>query len=99
MTDLPQKPIHPGDVLSEVYMKSLQPSVTVSDLADSISVSSPELANFIAGKRPVTMALAARLAMRFNTTTTYWLGLQALYNQQSHISNGLRARQAKRPRR
>lgn len=81
MTDLPQKPIHPGEVLGEVYLKSSQPAVTVSDLADSINVSSQELTNFIAGKCPVTMALAARLAMRFRTTTAYWLGLQALYDK------------------
>ena len=100
MTDLPQKPIHPGEVLGEVYLKSFQPAVTVSDLADSINVSSQQLTNFIAGKCPVTMALAVRLAMRFRTTTAYWLGLQNLYNQQSQLFNGLRAhRQAKSPRR
>ena len=100
MADLTQKPIHPGEVLGEVYMKSFQPSITVSDLADSIDVPSQELTNFMAGKCPVTVALAARLAMRFRTTTAYWLGLQNLYNQQSQISNGLKAhRQAKSPRR
>lgn len=100
MTSLSQEPIHPGEVLDEVYMKPVQPPLTVQDVADSIDVSSKELANFIAGKRPVTMPLAARLAMKFRTTTGYWLGLQNLYNQQSHISNGLKVhRQAKRPRR
>jgi addiction module HigA family antidote len=86
MTDLPQKPIHPGEVLGEVYLKSFQPAVTVSDFADSINVSSQELTNFIAGKCPVTMALAARLAMRFRTTTAYWLGLQALYDKRSQAA-------------
>lgn len=89
MTDLPQKPIHPGEVLGEVYMKSVQPAVTVSDLADSINISSRELTNFIAGKCPVTMALAARLAMRFRTTTAYWLGLQALYDKRSQTAKSL----------
>lgn len=81
MTDLFQKPIHPGEVLGEVYMKSLQPSVTVSDLADSIGIPSQELALFIAAQRPVTMALAAKLAMKFRTTTEYWLGLQEQYDK------------------
>lgn len=97
MMDLPQKPIHPGEVLDEVYLKSVQPAVTVSDLADSINVSSQELTNFIAGKCPVTMALAARLAMRFRTTTVYWLGLQALYDKRSQTATSLRvSHQAKR---
>jgi addiction module HigA family antidote len=98
MRSLSQETIHPGEVLDEVYMKPVQ--ITVHDLADSINVSSKELANFIAGKRPVTLPLAARLAMRFRTTTGYWLGLQDLYNRQSQTSNGLRVhRQAKIPRR
>jgi addiction module HigA family antidote len=100
MMNSTQQSIHPGEVLNEVYMKPLQPPLTVHDVADSISVSSKELASFIAGKRPVTMPLAARLAMRFRTTTGYWLGLQDLYNRQSRISTGLQAhRQAKHPRR
>lgn len=97
MTDLTKKPIHPGEVLGEVYMKSFQPAVTVSDLADSINVSSQELTDFIAGKRPVTMALVARLAMRFRTTTAYWLELQALYDKRSQTAKfPWVSRQAKR---
>lgn len=100
MRSLSQETIHPGEVLDEVYMRPVQPPLTVRDLADSINVSSKELANFIAGKRPVTLPLAARLAMRFRTTTGYWLGLQDLYDRQSQTSNGLRVhRQAKIPRR
>jgi addiction module HigA family antidote len=100
MMGLTQKPIHPGEVLDEVYIKPVQPPITIHDLADSINVSSKELANFIGGKRPVTLPLAARLAMRFRTTTGYWLGLQDLYNQQSQTSTSLRAhRQSKIPRR
>lgn len=98
MRSLSQETIHPGEVLDEVYMKPVQ--ITVHDLAESINVSSKELANFLAGKRPVTLPLAARLAMRFRTTTGYWLGLQDLYDRQSQTSNGLRVhRQAKIPRR
>ncbi len=99
MMSLSQEPIHPGEVLDVVYMRPVQPPLTVEDVAGSINVSSKELANFIAGKRPVTMPLATRLAMRFRTTTGYWLGLQDLYNRQSRISNGWRVhRQAKGPR-
>jgi len=86
MTDLIQKPIHPGEVLSEVYMKSLDPPLNVTELANAIDVPPQELTRFITGKRPVTMPLASRLAMRFGTTTIYWLGLQALYDYRSQAS-------------
>jgi addiction module HigA family antidote len=85
MTNLPQKPIHPGEVLGEVYMKSFQPAVTVSDLADSIGVPPEELMDLLAGKQYVTMSLALRLAVRFRTSTRYWLRLQDLYDRQSRV--------------
>ncbi len=98
--DLVQKPIHPGEVLDEVYIKSLLPAVTVHDLAQSIDIPYKELTNFIAGKRPVTEGLAAKLAMKFRTTSGYWLDLQDLYNKRSQRFNSLKMhRQAKSPRR
>ncbi len=97
MTSLSEKPIHPGEVLAEVYLKQMEPPMAVSDLADSIHVLPQELANFIEGKRPVTPPLAARLAMRFRTTTRFWLGLQSLYDKQSRAYKSLRThRRAKR---
>ncbi len=80
------KLIHPGEVLLEVYMKQSAPPITVKDLAESINSSPMELAMFIAGERPVTTSLAARFAIRFKTTTQYWLGLQSAYDKQSRPS-------------
>lgn len=82
MTDSSEKPIHPGEVLGEVYMKPSRPPITVTDLADSLDLSARELTSFIDGKRPVTMPLAVRLAIRFRTTTGFWLGLQHQYDKQ-----------------
>ncbi len=87
MKDLIGQPIHPGEVLGEVYMKSAQPPLSVHDVAESIDISPRELVSFLEGQRPATMPLAARLAMRFRTTPAYWLGLQALYDTQSHASS------------
>lgn len=92
MSDLPEKPIHPGEVLAEVYMKASEPQVAVDDLAESIGVSTEELTALLAGKQFVTMSLAVRLAIRFRTTTRYWLGLQDLYDRQSHASRYFRIR-------
>ena len=83
MIELPEQPIHPGEVLAEVYMKPTAFSLTVTTLAESIDVSPMELSMFIVGRQSVTPSLAARLAIRFQTTTEYWLGLQRLYDQQS----------------
>lgn len=79
--ELPEKPIHPGEVLAEVYMKPFAFPITVNELAESIDVSPMELSLFIEGKHSLTTSLAARLAMRFKTTTAYWVGLQMSYDR------------------
>lgn len=83
-------PIHPGVVLGEVYMKSVEPPLTIYAVAESIDISPKELMSFLAEQRPVTRPLAARLAMKFRTTTAYWLGLQALYNRRHQLAKPLR---------
>lgn len=91
-----ETPIHPGEVLAEVYMNAVQPCLTVSELADSINVPPQELTEFIGGKRPVTLSLAARFAMRFSTTKEYWVGLQDLYEKGAHESHFLRVSRQRR---
>ncbi len=86
MTSLFEQPIHPGEVLEEVYRKPSRPPITVADLADSLDLSAQDLSNFIGGKRPVTMPLAVRLAIRFRTTTGFWLGLQDQYDRRFQTS-------------
>lgn len=81
MSDSFEKPIHPGEVLGEVYMKSAQPPITVPELAGFLQVPAGELSRFLGGKRSVTMPLAARLAIRFRTSRSFWLGLQEQYNR------------------
>lgn len=91
-----ETPIHPGEVLAEVYMNAVQPRLTVSELADSIDVPPQELTEFIGGKRPVTLTLAARFAMRFKTTKEYWVGLQDLYEKEAHEFRFLRVSRQRR---
>ena len=86
MRDQSNNPIHPGEVLAEVYMNAFEPPITIDDLADSIAVSPTALRNLLTGKQSVTQPFAVRLAIRFRTTTRYWLGLQELYDKQSEAS-------------
>lgn len=91
-----EKPIHPGEVLAEVYMNAVRPRLTVYELADSIDVPPQELTEFMGGKRPVTTSLAARFAMRFRTTKEYWVGLQDLYEKGAHETRFLRLSRQRR---
>ncbi|NJL17496.1 MAG: HigA family addiction module antidote protein [Nitrospira sp.] len=77
-------------------MKAFHPPVTVTDLANSLDVSVRELNRFIEGKQPVTMPLAVRLAIRFRTTTRFWIGLQHQYNDRFRASTAHHLHRLKR---
>ena len=76
------KPIHPGEVLFEVYMKEATPPLTVGMLARTLKVSEQLLMNLINGQRSITPSLAMQLSVICHTTPRYWLQLQRAYERQ-----------------
>ncbi|HKY71873.1 MAG TPA: HigA family addiction module antitoxin [Nitrospira sp.] len=87
------KPIHPGEVLLEVYMKPAIPPVTVELLSRTMGVPEQVLADLIEGHRSITPSLAMQLSVICRTTPDYWLQLQKAYNRQTA------KRKNRRPRR
>jgi addiction module HigA family antidote len=80
MTHARIRPIHPGEVLLEVYMKPSIPPLTVAELSQRIRVSPRYIQSLIHGHRSITPAMAARLGMIRYTTPDYWLSLQKTYD-------------------
>ncbi len=74
------KPIHPGEVLLEVYMKPASPPVTIGDLSRTLSVPQRHIVDLVTGKQTMTRSLAARLGVIFKTTPEYWTCLQRTYD-------------------
>ena len=70
-------PIHPGEVLSEDYLKPLEMSQNA--LAKAIGVPADRISEIIRGRRGITGDTALRLSHYFDTTPQFWLGLQADY--------------------
>jgi antitoxin HigA-1 len=68
------RPIHPGEILSEEYLKPL--GMSVSALAIALRVPAPRMDDIIRQKRAVSVDTALRLARYFNTTAQFWLNLQ-----------------------
>jgi antitoxin HigA-1 len=77
------KPIHPGEVLLEVYMKPATPPLTVEMLAQTLRVPMACVTELIGGRRAVTPSMALRLGVICRTTAEYWLGLQRTYEAQA----------------
>ncbi len=72
------KPITPGEVLLEDYLKPL--GVSQYRLAKSIKVPASRIHDVIHGRRAITAELALRLARFFGTDPQSWLNLQAHYD-------------------
>jgi len=72
------KPVHPGQVLLEEFLKPM--GLSQNQLALSTSISSHRIDEIVLGKRPVTANTALRLARYFDMSPQFWLGLQMDYD-------------------
>ncbi|HLG01734.1 MAG TPA: HigA family addiction module antitoxin [Acidimicrobiia bacterium] len=74
---LPRKrtPTHPGEILSEEFLKPL--GLTQVALADHLDVPVQRINELVRGKRGVTPETAWLLAGAFGTTPEFWLNLQS----------------------
>ena len=72
------KPVHPGEVLSEDFMKPY--NLSMNKLALDLRVPVTRIADIVAERRAVTTDTALRLARYFKTTPEFWLNLQTKYD-------------------
>ena len=72
------KPVHPGEVLLEEFLKPMR--LSQSQLALAIRVPARRINEIVLGKRGVTADTALRLARYFDMSPQFWLGLQMDYD-------------------
>ncbi|MDX9714992.1 MAG: HigA family addiction module antitoxin [Dissulfurispiraceae bacterium] len=72
------KPIHPGEILSEEFLKPL--NVSQYKLAKDINVSARRINEIVHGTRSITADTALRLSRYFALSERFWLNLQARYD-------------------
>ncbi|HTD56629.1 MAG TPA: HigA family addiction module antitoxin [Silvibacterium sp.] len=70
--------IHPGEILSEEFMKPLK--LTVYRLAKDIDVPVPRVNDIVRGKRSISADTAVRLGAYFGLPAQFWMNLQADYD-------------------
>lgn len=73
-----KNPMHPGQVLNELYLKPLE--VSAINLSRRLNVPRTRIERLVAGTTGVTPDTALRLARAFNTTPSYWMNLQTNYD-------------------
>ncbi|NOT23306.1 MAG: HigA family addiction module antidote protein [Nitrospiraceae bacterium] len=73
------RPVHPGEILLEEFMKPSAPPINANVLAKAIDVPANRITAIIKGQRGITGDTAVRLAAFFNTTAEFWMNLQKTY--------------------
>ncbi len=78
MSSEKMKPIHPGEILLEEFLKPMGSSQ--NQLANDIGVPPRRINEIVHGKRRITADTALRLARYFKISPQFWLGLQMDYD-------------------
>jgi addiction module HigA family antidote len=73
-----RKPVHPGEILGEDFMKPY--GLSMNRLALDLRVPVTRIADIVARRRGITAGTALRLARYFKTTAQFWLNLQTKYD-------------------
>jgi addiction module HigA family antidote len=75
----PPRPIHPGEILWEEYMKPL--GVKAPTTAKALGVPRTRIERLVAGQTALSPDTALRLSRAFTQTTPlFWMNLQAAYD-------------------
>jgi addiction module HigA family antidote len=77
MTFNGMRPIHPGEILREEYLKPLEMSVNA--LSRALHVPATRMNEIARENRGITADTAMRLARYFGTSERFWLNLQTEY--------------------
>jgi len=72
------KPVHPGEVLLEEFLKPM--ALSQNRLALEIGVPARRINEIVLGVRRITADTALRLARYFGNSAQFWLGLQMDYD-------------------
>ena len=83
------RPVHPGEVLREDFLKPL--GMSVNALAKALRVPAPRINDVVRGRRGVSADTAMRLARYFGGDARSWLNLQTAHDLRvAEISNAKR---------
>jgi addiction module HigA family antidote len=94
------RPVHPGEVLREEYLRPL--GISGNALATAIGVPANRVNGIVAGRRAISADTALRIARYLRTTPQFWLNLQQAHDLRRAEKSGRAAlsgiRPLKRPR-
>lgn len=75
------KTLHPGEVLSTLYLQPL--SMSAGALSKKLGVPRTRIERLVKGKTAMSSETALRLSRFFNTTPQYWMNMQTNFDLQN----------------
>lgn len=72
------KPVHPGEMLREEFMRPL--GLTMNKLAMDLRVPVTRIGDIVHHRRGISADTALRLARYFKNTPEFWMNLQTWYD-------------------
>jgi len=72
------KPVHPGEILHEEFMRPLR--LSMNKLALALRVPVTRIADIVGERRAITADTALRLARYFKNSPVFWMNLQTRYD-------------------
>ena len=76
--------IHPGEVLSEEFLKPL--SISAYRLSKDIGIPQTRISAILKGRRRITADTALRLSKYFGNSAKFWLGLQDDFDLEEELA-------------
>ena len=71
-------PVHPGEILSEEFLKPMD--LSQNRLALALGVPARRINEIVLGKRRISADTALRLSAYFGNSADFWLGIQMDYD-------------------
>lgn len=91
------RPVHPGEILREDYMKPL--SLSSNALARALGITPARINDIVLERRGITADTALRLARYFGGDAQSWMNLQMAFDlRQAELAAGKLIRQQVKPR-
>jgi len=74
------KPVHPGEILREEFMKPL--GLSMNRMAIDLRVPVTRIADIVNERRGISADTALRFARYFKNSPTFWMNLQTRYDME-----------------
>jgi len=74
------KPVHPGEILHEEFMKPL--GLSMNRMAIDLRVPVTRIADIVNERRGISADTALRFARYFKNSPTFWMNLQTRYDME-----------------